>query len=92
LKEHPEASSDRSEAFFSKGVYPLVSKPDFSGIRPQEADDVLEHDGLSASAGSHDHGGLALGDLKREATEDLSSIEGSMDVLQSHHRRWFLKF
>ena len=75
LEEKPELAADRSEAGLPERVDSRVLEPHLPAIGSQEADEVLEHDGLAATARAQHHGGLAGGEVERDVAKHFKPVE-----------------
>ena len=61
----------------------LAPDPDLPGVRAEQADDVLEEDGLAGAGGTHHGGDLAPGDVEADVLQDGVRPEGLRDALDT---------
>lgn len=80
LKEEADLEPNGDQVTLAELIDTLIFDPHFAAGGLQESDDVLEHDGLAATRGTHDDGGLATGDVDVDAIEDDLGAECAGDI------------
>jgi len=84
LEKKADLQANRDQIALAELVDALIFDPNLATAGLQQADDVLQENGLATAGGAHDDGGLATGDVDVDTVQDDLRAKGAMDVDQTN--------